>query len=76
MSDVSSEDAQPTEAKKPSINLTDIVQCVEVLRVCTERGVWRANELSGVGQLYDRLTAFLSDAGVALDQDAPPAAKE
>lgn len=75
MSDVSSEDAQSTEAKKPSINLTDIVQCVEVLRVCTERGVWRANELSGVGQLYDRLTAFLTDAGVDLNQD-PAAPKE
>jgi len=68
MSDVSSQDEQATEAKKPSINLTDIVQCVEVLRVCTERGVWRASELSGVGQLYDRLTTFLTDAGVDLDQ--------
>ena len=57
------------EEKKPSINLTDIAQCVEVLRVCTERGVWRPNELSGVGQLYDRLTAFLSEAGVSTDQD-------
>jgi len=40
MSEVSSEE-QAQEGKKPSINLTDIVQCVEVLRVCTERGVWR-----------------------------------
>jgi hypothetical protein len=55
------------EVKKPSIGLTDIVQCVEVLRVCTERGVWRPSELSSVGQLYDRLSTFLTEAGVDLD---------
>lgn len=69
MSDVENQTDTNTELKKPSINLTDIVQCVEVLRVCTERGVWRPNELSGVGQLYDRLTAFLAEAGVGADQD-------
>jgi len=68
MSDVSSQVQEPVETKKPSINLTDIVQCVEVLRVCTERGVWRPAELSGVGQLYDRLTAFLAEAGVDTEQ--------
>ena len=72
MSDVSSDDSQNTEERKPSIGLTDIVQCVEVLRVCTERGVWRASELSSVGQLYDRLTQFLTDAGISLDQESTP----
>lgn len=72
MSDVSSDESQNNEAKKPSINLTDIVQCVEVIRVCTERGVWRASELSSIGQLYDRLSSFLTDAGVALDQEPAP----
>jgi hypothetical protein len=70
MPEVSSEE-QAQEGKKPSINLTDIVQCVEVLRVCTERGVWRASELSSVGQLYDRLTAFLTEAGISTEQDQP-----
>lgn len=67
MSDVTNTE-ETTEVKKPSINLTDIAQCVEVLRVCTERGVWRPAELSGVGQLYDRLSAFLTEAGVELDR--------
>jgi len=70
MSEVSNTEAEPAPDtdKKPSINLTDISQCVEVIRVCTERGVWRPSELSGVGQLYDRLTNFLTEAGVVLDQ--------
>lgn len=63
-------EASATESKKPSITLNDIVHCVEVLRVCTDRGVWKANELSAVGNLYDRLTTFLTEAGV--DLDTPP----
>ena len=49
-------------ANKPSITLTDISAVVEVLRVVTERGVWKANELSTVGALYDRLSTFLDQA--------------
>lgn len=44
---------------KPTITLSDIGAVVEVLRVVTERGVWKASELSVVGSLYDRLTKFL-----------------
>jgi len=62
-------------ANKPSITLTDISAVVEVLRVVTERGVWKANELSTVGALYDRLSTFLDQASAANKaaepQDAP-----
>jgi hypothetical protein len=44
---------------KPTITLSDISAVVEVIRVVTERGVWKASELSVVGSLYDRLTKFL-----------------
>jgi hypothetical protein len=57
-----------TEAARPSISLQDIASVVEILRVCTDRGVWRIGELSAVGQLYDRLTNFLEAAGVKVDQ--------
>lgn len=56
------------EIQKPSISLQDIASVVEILRVCTDRGVWRINELSAVGQLYDRLVNFLEGAGVKVDQ--------
>lgn len=52
---------------KPSITIQDIASVVDILQVCTTRGVWRVNELSTVGQLYDRLTTFLEGAGVQLN---------
>lgn len=65
MTEVSNVPNEDSAVRKPSINLTDIAQCVEVLKVCTERGAWRPSELSAVGQLYDRLSKFLEEAGVA-----------
>lgn len=56
------------EVKRPSINIADIAQCVEVLKVCTERGAWKPNELSAVGALYDKLNKFLEDANTTLAQ--------
>lgn len=70
MTEVSNSDYTDSVAKKPSINLTDIAQCVEVLKVCTERGAWKPSELSAVGNLYDRLSRFLEEAGVSPEANA------
>lgn len=59
-------DEKPVE--RPNITLNDIASVVEILRVVTERGVWKVGELSGVGQLYDRLVKFLESAGVQVNQ--------
>jgi len=61
-------------SNKPTLNIQDIANVVELLRLVTERGVWRANELSTVGQIYDRLTVFLEGAGVKFGE--PSAAAE
>lgn len=53
-----------TPDQRPSITLQDIASVVEILKVVTDRGVWKVSELSAVGQLYDRLTTFLEGAGV------------
>lgn len=50
--------------QRPSITLQDIASVVEILKVVTERGVWKVGELTVVGQLYDRLVSFLEGAGV------------
>lgn len=65
MTEVTNTQPEENSNKKPSINLTDIAQCVEVLAICTERGAWKPGELSAVGTLYDRLLKFLEEAGVA-----------
>lgn len=61
----------PDESTRPSITLNDIASVVEVLKVCTERGVWKVGELSSVGQLYDKLTGFLESATNQLPKSEP-----
>lgn len=60
-----SEEAQAPD-QRPSITLQDIASVVEILKVVTNRGVWKVSELSAVGQLYDRLSTFLDSAGVTI----------
>lgn len=50
---------QQIPENRPTITLSDISAVIEVMRVVTERGVWKASELSTVGGLYDRLSKFL-----------------
>jgi hypothetical protein len=56
------------ENARATITINDIASVVEILRVVTDRGVWRVSELTGVGQLYDRLVAFLEAAGVTVNK--------
>lgn len=51
---------QPTENTTPSLNLSDIRMSVEIIALCAQRGAFKAEELSTVGTVYDRLTAFLA----------------
>jgi len=60
-----SQEAQAPD-QRPSITLQDIASVVEILKVVTNRGVWKVSELSAVGQLYDRLSTFLDSAGVTI----------
>lgn len=59
------------ESIRPSITLNDIASVVEVLKVCTERGVWKVGELSSIGQLYDKLNSFLEIASNQLPKSDP-----
>jgi len=73
MSDVTS-DSAPED--RPGLNIQDLVNVLRVINTCTQRGAFRAEELSGVGGLYDRLNAFVQSTGVLKDEDAAPAATE
>ncbi len=37
----------------------DLQNIVHIIETCTKRGAFQAEEMSGVGQLYDRLKASL-----------------
>lgn len=47
------------ETQDPAISLADFAAMLQVIDVCTSRGGFRGEELSSVGQLRDRVAAFL-----------------
>ncbi len=71
---VSQDQAQP-EAAKPELNLNDLAAMRNLIDVVTQRGAFKANELSSVGILYDKVNAFL-EAAQAAAQAAQPTAPE
>jgi hypothetical protein len=55
-----------------SLQLSDILLCAQVVQLASQRGAFRAEEFTQVGQLYDRLVAFLKESG-ALQKQEPAA---
>jgi hypothetical protein len=56
----------PTAA--PDLNLNDLLAMRNLIDVVTTRGAFKANELSSVGVLFDKLNVFLE---AAQKQSAP-----
>lgn len=75
MSEVTS-DSTPVEPpqNKPGLNIQDLVNVLQVINTCTQRGAFRADELSGVGGLYDRLNAFVQSTGVLKENNVATSA--
>lgn len=65
-----SEEQQATEQKNPELNLNDLVAMRNLIDVVTQRGVFKANELSAAGALYDKLNAFLEASQAQSQQQA------
>lgn len=69
---------ETTDTSAPSTGLTiqDLTLTLQVVQVATSRGAFKADELTAVGGLYDRLFKFLDAAGAitkAPAADATPA---
>jgi hypothetical protein len=64
---MTNETAPPTE--DPGFGIRDLVFTLQVFEACATRGAFRAEELSNVGAVYDRLKAFLTANG-AIGQPA------
>jgi hypothetical protein len=48
------------QTQQPSFGLADLVFTLQIIEACTQRGAFKAEELSNVGAAYDRLKAFLA----------------
>lgn len=47
----------------PTFGIQDLVFTLQILEACAQRGAFRADEMSNVGTVYDRLKAFLTANG-------------
>lgn len=47
------------EQQSPSLSLNDLASIRNLIEVVTQRGAFKANELSSVGVLFDKLNVFL-----------------
>lgn len=58
------------EQKAPELNLNDLAAMRNLIDVVTQRGAFKANELSAVGVLYDKLNSFLEASQKAQEATA------
>lgn len=62
------------QAEPESINLNDLAMLAQVVELASSRGAFRAEELTAVGKLYDKLRGFLT--AVQEQQQAAQQAEE
>ena len=53
-----------------SLTLADMASLKNLIEAATERGAFRAAEMSSVGSIYDKLSAFLAATQAQLAQQA------
>ena len=65
MSEDTTQTTQPEaqEPQGPSLQLNDLVLALQIIQASAQRGAIRADEMSTVGPLHDRLFAFLEAQG-------------
>lgn len=65
------EATEPVQA--PSLTLSDLTLALQTIQIVAQRGAIKAEEMSTVGGLHDRLFAFLKAQGVVGQEPAPEA---
>jgi hypothetical protein len=48
-----------TTVEAPNFGIQDLVFTLQIIEACSTRGAFRADELTNVGGVYDRLRNFL-----------------
>lgn len=61
---------QEATPASPGLGVQDLLLMFQIIQVVVQRGAFRADEMSNVGGLHDRLKAFLTNAGL-LSSPAP-----
>jgi hypothetical protein len=51
-----------SEQQEIGLGVEDLMNALRIINTATERGAFKANELSFVGQVYDKFTTFVRAA--------------
>lgn len=69
--------AAPEQAEAPSLSVNDLAAVANVIDLAVQRGAFKANEASQVGQVFDKVAAFVQHVAdqqkEAADAEAPAA---
>lgn len=63
-------------AQQTGLTIQDLTLTLQVIQAATSRGAFKAEELTAIGGLYDRIFKFLEAAGVVSTQPAATPAEE
>jgi hypothetical protein len=55
--------AEQPVAPAANLSIQDLLLVAQTIQVVAQRGVFRAEEMSNIGALYDRIIAFLTASG-------------
>ena len=61
---------QTQEAPAVQLQLSDLLLAAQVIQAASQRGAIKADEMSQVGGLYDRIVTFLQASGALKAADA------
>jgi hypothetical protein len=52
----------PSTPQPTGVTINDIATLLQIVEICAQRGAFRADELSSVGSIYDKVKSFISAA--------------
>ena len=58
------------EVAAPNLGLQDIVALLNIVDVASRRGTFRAEEMSAIGAVYDKVSVFLKSTGAMQEPEA------
>jgi len=80
MSEQTTQEAAPVEQAQapagPSLTVSDLVMTAQIIQRAAQAGIFKAEELKGVGDYYDRLIKFLESSGAISRAQAPTTAPQ
>lgn len=73
MSDELQQNPEAQQQPAAQLQISDLLLTAQVIQLTTQRGAFRADELTQVGGLYDRIVAFLQASGALAPAGETPA---